>query len=462
MTTQNLQNLSGVSPDAASLRAAHLQKRALREPEYTGWIAAPSELPVISREDDREILGPVALKWPTGEQVQSICLRMLDAFSIHDWGRMPDLIPGRGAAEAILADSLLSRMEIATRWVDFSRGVHALLLRKGNRFGSYFNEVGESLQANGLRTFRLGLGGVQIPGVSSLETLQGGGSRLFVRELKEVHPSATTLFGRVLHSYGHESQPASGLPRLLPFEFRFQFQFESSDVADSTLATLKKDPEYLARRGFKTTSLEPGRWLDFPVIELFTLHEPKRRPLELEEALALAEAAGFSAENLHRSLMVTAWVAGFQRQEFETTQIQLRSGSLRWAVLPDGAPLLASLPGPQSFQLESAGVPLALELTESFYAGTPWAKSVAQARELAGAMQGGAGVGDLQREWKKRVPLAPPALSAEVREWSMHLLPMLTNTLTGRNWFSGAWNLETVCTKARHWLPKDGSDARSS
>lgn len=461
MTTQNSQTLSGVSPDAASLRAAHLQKKALREPDYTSWIAAPHELPVMAREDDREKLGPVALQWPSGERIQAVCLRMLDAFSIYDWGRMPDSVPGKGAAAAILADALLARMESSTRWVDFSRGVHALLLRKGNRFGSYFNEVGESLQSNGLRTFRLGLGGIQVPGVSPLETLQSGGSRLFVRDLEEARPVTTTLFGRSLHSYRQIPQRSSGLPRLLPFEFRFQFQFESADGSNSTLALLKKDPEYLSRRGFKTTSLEPGRWLDFPVIELFTLHEAKRRPLELEEALALAESAGFSAENLHRSLMLTAWVAGFQRQEFETSQIHLRSGSLRWAVLPDGAPLLASLPGPAEFELECAGIPLALELSEHFYAGTPWAKSVAQARELAGAIQVEAGV-DLQREWKKRVPLSPPALSAEVREWGMHLLPMLVNTLTGRNWFSGAWNLETVCTKARQWLPKDGWDARSS
>ena len=87
---------------------------------------------------------------------------------------------------------------------------------------------------------------------------------------------------------------------------------------------------------------------------------------------------------------------------------------------------------------------------------------LAQARALAGAVQSEAGPLDLQREWKKRVPLAPAALNAEVREWGMHLLPMLVNTLTGRNWFSGAWNLETVCTKARQWLPQDGSDARSS
>jgi|GEM_PF-780137 len=453
MTTPHSQSYPGVNSDAAALRASHLLRRSLKEPEYDSWIAAPAELSVLSREDERERLGPIALQLASGERIQAACLRMLDGFSVLDWGRMPDAFAGKGAAAAILADSLLARMETPARWLEFSRGVHALWLRKGNRFGAFFNEVGESLQAKGLRTFRLGLGGIPIPGVSLLETVQAGGARLFDQDLEEVRPAAASIFGRPLHTYSGSS--SSALPKLLPFEFRFQFQLDPSAGPGSTFARLRKDPEYLARRGFKTTSLEPGRWLDFPVIELFTANEPIARPLELEEALAISLASGFSLEDLQWSLMATAWVAGFQRQEFETAQIQLRAGRLRWVVLPDGTPLLASLPGSSEFQLESGGIPLTLALTERFYEGSPWAKSVTQARELADAS-------DLPRDWKKRVPVPPPALSAEVREWGLNLGPMLVNVLTGRNWYAGAWSLETICTKARQWLPKDGSNARSS
>jgi hypothetical protein len=422
-------------------------------------IPTASDLLIEERSDEHERLGPIPLPLSDGTSLHACCDRYLDSYSIFDWGRMPDSILGKGAAAAVIGDWLLSRMECAASWVEFSKGVHALLLRKGNRFGSVFNEVGESLQTAGLTTYRIGLGAVHQDGFTPMQSFLNGGARHWLRQTREVPPATATLLGRPVHTYINRRTDA--LPVMLPFEFRFHFQLGAEEEEGSILHKLKRDPGYLSRRGFKTTSTESGRWLDFPVLEIFTVHESVRRSIELEEALAISTSLGFSLEQLQRTVLLTAWVGGFFRQEFEAAQIQLRGGNMRWAIGPQGESMLASTPGTHNLDLEVEGQRLHLRELEHHHLGTPWAKSVQQARELSGAI-GEQGVKDPGREWKKRVPIGPRPLTPEGLEWATQLHPMLANRLTRKNWFSGAWSLETVCQKGKLWKAREANHARTS
>ena len=79
-----------------------------------------------------------------------------DAYSVFDWGKMPDALARKGEALAVLAADWFEKLERPETWKEFSRSPEALGLRKGNRFGSAFNELGEELQKHGLRTHYLG------------------------------------------------------------------------------------------------------------------------------------------------------------------------------------------------------------------------------------------------------------------------------------------------------------------
>ncbi len=459
---------SQVNPQAGS-------RRHFGSPQMTAWtprwMDTPAELPVFERADLHEVQGPVELRDAAGGTLRVQCVRMIDGHVCLDWGRMPDTIPGRGAALAVLAHHLLERLETPALWLEFSKGLQALALRKGNRFGSAFNELGESLQLSGVRTHRIGLGCVVGTG-DALKRFQEGGARLWIREVVDARPLRSTILGRTVHAFHSVSQAPNTFqqPHALPFEVKFRFRLPRKTEAGGPLDRMTRDPGYLIRRGFRSTPLEPGRLLDFPVLELFTTHEPTPRALEIEEALALASSCGYSSQELQKVLFLSAWVAGFLRQDFEKAQVDLVSGRLRWARDLDGAPLLISMPGTEELELQFAGTPLDLSYIEQFHAGTPWANAVKQAREWeSGAevelpLEGGVlGAREwIRAHWKKRVPIGPRPLIPVARDLAAKLHPALVSAVTRAPWFSEACSLERWVTEVRSQLNGESSNARSN
>ncbi|MGK5085681.1 phosphoribosylaminoimidazolesuccinocarboxamide synthase [Bdellovibrionota bacterium FG-1] len=394
----------------------------------------------LYRGSVKDLKGPVRVQEgpEVGDACEAIVFEYTDAYSVFDWGKMPDLLPHKGEALATLAADFFEKLERAETWKEFSRSSDALGLRKGNRFGSAFNEVGEDLQSRGLRTHYYGvlLGAIPEKGEiqpTQLAQVQAPIKSLLVRRVAVVKPLLTTVLGRALPDY-HPTRNAP-LPRLVPLEVVFRF---SLPEGSSMLERVARDPGYLASLGFADSKAELGAKWDFPVLELFTKLETSDRLVSLTEALAMS---GLSASQLQDLLFRTAWVAGCLRWLCGKAGIELADGKLEWGVDEHGHCQLVDAIGPDELRLLKDGVQLSKEFLRQHYRDSIWYETIQKAKDTAKAH----GIS----EWKKAVPLPPPPLPPEKRELASQVYLALTQALTGRQWFPEAWSLDRVVAELK-------------
>ncbi len=396
----------------------------------------------------KNILGPLRLEAGSGEPVAAVLFEYTDAYSVFDWGRMPDALPGKGAALATLAADWFERLEKASEWTEFLASKEALELTRSNRYGSAFIEFGEELKRDGLRTHYLGVmcdPADQVSGtLSRVAALNAPAGKLAVREVSAVRPEAGTVLGRAVHDYTLTRQ--SPLPRLVPLEIVFRFSLPEGSSFPERVA---RDPDYLKSLGLTSKDAVAGARFGFPVMELFTKLEPSDRILPLSEAVAIS---GFAPSLLQEILLKTAWTAGFVRWIAARAGVELADGKFEWGVDRAGRPILVDAIGPDELRLLKDGVQLSKEFLRLYYRGSPWYKALAKAKEQANCQ----GVSD----WKMIFSESPPQLPTAHREVASQLYPALTNALTGRQWFPQAWPLSEVVAKIRA-LPMNPERSRT-
>lgn len=386
---------------------------------------------VLYRGSVKDLIGPVRVADAGGEAQTALFFQYSDAFSVFDWGRMPDALPRKGEALAVMAAHFFEELGQAAMWREFSKSAEALALRKANRFGASFNEAGERLQREGLRTHYLGV--VAREEVCGLRDAREPVSRIAVRQVSAVRPSVKMVLGRQVPDYS--ATRASPPPRLVPLEVVFRF---SAPAGSSLYERVERDPGYLASLGYAGLTLSPQARFEFPVLELFTKLESSDRPVNLTEGLALS---GLQAEQLEAVLLKTAWVAGYLRAALRKQGLELADGKLEWAVDADGEIFLVDAIGPDELRILKDGEQLSKEFLRTHYRATDWYAQVRQAKAAAEK----AGLA----EWKKGVSIPPPALSPELRELGAQVYLALANALCGRRWFSEAWTLDQVVAKLR-------------
>jgi phosphoribosylaminoimidazole-succinocarboxamide synthase len=385
----------------------------------------------------KDLKGPIHAS-AGGTVTDAVVFEYTDSYSVFDWGKMPDSLPRKGEALAILAADWFEKLEKPETWKEFSRSAEAQGLRKGNRFGSSFNEMGEDLQMRGLRTHYLGAVAGSLPDNGEvqpvkLQDLQKPVKSIAVRRVSVVKPSFTSVLGRSLPDY-HPTRN-SPAPRLVPLEVIFRF---SVPEGSSLLERVARDPGHMASLGFPDAKIQPGAKWDFPVLELFTKLESTDRAVPLTEALSIS---GLSAPQLQDLLFRTVWVAGALRWLCARAGLELADGKLEWGVNEQGQCLLVDAVGPDELRILKDGVQLSKEFLRKHYRDSTWHDTVQKAKDNAKA-QGAT-------DWKRGVPLPPPALPPAKRELASQLYLSLTNALTGRNWFPDAWGLERVVSELK-------------
>jgi phosphoribosylaminoimidazole-succinocarboxamide synthase len=381
----------------------------------------------LYRGSVKDLLGPARTALTS-----AVVFEYTDGFSVFDWGRMPDLLSKKGEALAILAADFFDRIEKPETWKEFSRSSEAFALRKANRFGGIFNELGEELQSNGLRTHYLGVLENQ-PAKMDVEpkkisSAQAPFRRMVVSQVSVVKPSLATVLGRTLPDY-YPTRVAAP-PRLIPLEVIFRF---SCPEGSSLLDRIAKDPNYLASLGYPEAKVAPGVKWDFPVVELFTKLESTDRPVSLSEALAIS---GLSAAQLQEVLLKTAWIAALLKSWCSRAGLELADGKLEWAISAQGTCFLVDAIGPDELRILKDGIQLSKEFLRNYYRSTSWYRSVEKAKEQS-KLQG-------TSEWKRLVVGNPPSLPAQYKELAVQVYLSLTNELTGRKWFPEAWPLYQV------------------
>jgi len=397
----------------------------------------PVAIPTLYRGSVKDVLGPVQVSQAAGQSsYAAIVFKYTDAYSVFDWGRMPDALPGKGAALATLAAHWFEKIESPETWKEFSKSPEALRLRKSNRFGSELIEAGEVLQREGLRTHYLGV--ADQPGASGLDGRRLAdsdqpASHLIARQVSVIPPRFHAVLGKQLPDYSETR--ASSLPRLIPLEVVFRYSFPPGS---SILERVERIPHYLESIGYPGASVFEGATLDLPIVELFTKLEPSDRPVSLSEGLSIS---GLSARQLEQMLHKTIWAAAWLKHELARVGLELADGKFEWGLAEDGSCFLVDAIGPDELRILKDGVQLSKEFLRSHYRSTAWFAAVNQAKVRASA--------EGQAEWKKLVAEGPPALPPEYREVATQLYPTLTNALSGERWFKNAWELPELLGKMR-------------
>ena len=384
-------------------------------------------IPTVYRGSVKDLLAPARIG-----STQAALFEYTDSYSVFDWGRMPDSLPRKGEALAVLAAEIFERLEKPEAWKEYSKTLEALALRKGNRFGSVFNEVGEALQSEGLKTHYMGVVDTPLKSheieAKRLNTVAAPLRRLAVREVSVVKPALTSVLGRTLPDYypTRMSKP----PRLVPLEVVFRFGVPEGS---SLLGRVARDPSYMATLGFSDVKVEAGAKWNFPILEFFTKLEATDRPVSLPEALAIS---GLSAKQLQDVLLKTAWVSGILKYWFGKIGLELEDGKLEWGISESGECFLVDAIGPDELRLSKQGVQLSKEFLRSFYRQTNWFQAIEKGKTIAKEQ----GVMD----WKKYIQESPPTLPPSYRETAVQVYLALTNEFTGRRWFGDAWPLDRV------------------
>jgi len=382
----------------------------------------------IYRGSVKDLLGPVKTK----SSSEAVIFEYTDSFSVFDWGRMPDTLPKKGEALAVMAADFFERIERPETWKEFSKSAEALEIRKANRFGAVFNELGEKLQAEGLRTHYLGVLTEQ-PAVFDIKTkrlteLNKPVRHIAVKRVTAIRPAVATVLGRSVPDYTvtRNSKP----PRLVPLEVVFRF---SCPPGSSLIDRVAKDPDYLLSLGVADPVVRAGQRWGFPVLEMFTKLETSDRPVSIGEALAIS---GLTGDQLQTMLLKTAWLAGLLKATCAQAGLELADGKVEWGISETGDTFLVDAIGPDELRILRNGVQLSKEFLRTFYRPTPWYSALNRAKKQAISL----GTSD----WKKLVSVAPPALPQNYRELASHLYLSLANALAGRTWFPDAWNLDRV------------------
>lgn len=367
-------------------------------------------IPLLYSGSVKNVLGPLP-------GTTDVLFDYTDSFSVFDWGKMPDELPGKGAALAVLACHFSEIIESRVSWGKFAQSPECERLRAANPFGVELERAGAEVFTQGLRTHYLGA----TENGNRLAELKAPFNQMRVKGVKVVRPKSDPSRG---YDYSEVIQ-AKGL-RLVPLEVVFRF---GCPPGSSLLARIEQDPQYLAKRGFgKFVVTAESRW-DFPVTEFFTKLEQTDRPVTPTEA---EEMTGLTPAQLLRLSCQTAWVASLLKSVLNKHGLDLADGKLEWAVDDDGNFTLIDAIGPDELRILKNGIQLSKEFLRSRYKASNWYAEVAREKEKSVI------------DWKSRVQAKPPKLKAEEVFAGSMIYQTLANTLTERPWFPDAWSMDRL------------------
>ena len=366
-----------------------------------------------------------------------------DSFSLWDWGKLPDSIPFKAEASAILAADGFEKLESPEAWREFSKSTEALALRKANRLGGIFNELGEELQQVGLRTHYLSVLPPMHSSAQSSERMRCADlsspfRRIATRRSEVIRPATAAVFGKALPDYFlYRSAPA---PKKIPLEFWFHW---GSGKHSSILPQLTQETVDWSVLAPPLKPKEDERW-DFPLLEVKTKYENPERSISLAETLAVS---GLSASQLQKLLLHSLWTAGMLKSLCSKKGLELVEGRLEWAISEDGSCFLVSSPGPDELKVMHGEILFSKDILKHLYRSSRWYQAVEKAK-LQAKTQG-------LPDWKKCIQDTPPVLPQPVKEISSQLYMALAQKLTGRIWFKNAWSFEKTLEEARNLLPTE-------
>ena len=281
-----------------------------------------------------------------------------DDYSVFDWGKMPDPIPGKGEALAKLGEWFFDRLSDPEQWKALGLADDPKVAR-WLPFAHHFRERHEN---------RILVSKVDIP---SLRTENVGGN--------------------LVYDYGYPPQPR----QLIPLEVIFRFGVP----AGSSL---------LSRKDWYPFDIHEGAEFDEPLVEFSTKLETKDRVISYQEAVLVLKG---NTDTLAELYGRTYAVSLFLHRIFAQRGLKLWDGKLEWALI-DGKLTLVDSIGPDELRVSQGEAVFSKQFLRDFYVDGPWHKALVEAGEMAKKR----GTDDWKTICVEELAQTPPPLSAPYKD----------------------------------------------
>ncbi len=228
-----------------------------------------------------------------------------DDYSVFDYGKMPDRIPDKGAAAAMMTAVLFEQIASPATWRAFDApATWAAIKDKSLRDELRNSPVLATWKKTGTPTHYQGI-------------LDGDGRAMTVAKLKSpsnvvqvssvriIHPEPAMISGRKLYNYGAFTPKLDN--HLVPLECIFRFGVPRGS---SLLKRLAKNPSYGEEIGL-TKPVQEGDVLPRPIVEFSTKLEPADRMVPYDFAMNAAGMTGDEFRTLvHGTMLLALWLRG--------------------------------------------------------------------------------------------------------------------------------------------------------
>ncbi len=339
-------------------------------------------LPLIKRGSVKNLRGPLPGK-------NEIVFEFTDDFSVFDWGKMPDAIPGKGAALLALAAHLFRELSHPSSWRGFFKSSDGAEMFRTlpRKFSDLAPNLRRELESVGMRSCFRGL----YPSAKKPEGLLV--ERLELLPPAEVRESS----GAIRFDYSQVGLKTPGA--LIPLEVVFRH-----GLTDKS-SFFERNPG---------TSLKPGHVFATPLIEFFTKLEPTDRFIPTEsEIFTVGRIDSATLLELElRSVFLSVWL----KRECALRDLELIDGKFEWGLDRESRIMLADAIGPdelrlvekrRGFHVDPANptkpARLSKEFLREYYRGSAWFQ------ELTELKKGG----DLEPGWQHTVQAPVPLLPQE-------------------------------------------------
>lgn len=282
-----------------------------------------------------------------------------DDYSVFDWGKMPDRIPGKGENLARLGEFFFRELENPQRWA----------------------ELGLAAQPEVAR---------QLP--IRHHFLERQGTRLKMLRVDVARPRPIPIGGTLVYDYSAPPAPR----QLLPLEVIFRFG-------------VPKGSNLLTRKDWYPFPIHEGAEFAEPLIEFSTKLESRDRMLSYQEAALILKGQAELLAQVHGK---TRAVALFLKALFARRGLKLWDGKVEWAIVDGGLCLVDSI-GPDELRVSQGGAVMSKQFLRDHYLGSPWERAVVKAKDLAKARATSDWKTIVREELKQQpAPLPAPYLAA--------------------------------------------------
>ncbi|MEM2251182.1 MAG: phosphoribosylaminoimidazolesuccinocarboxamide synthase [Candidatus Hadarchaeales archaeon] len=331
---------------------------------------------------------------PTAERMGVGRFHFSDRYSVFDWGEMPDLIQGKGAALCLM--------------------------------GSY---CFERLEEEGIKTHYRGL--ISGGRLLRFDELEEPASIMEINLVNVYRPTTRIENGRLVYDYGIFT------PNLVNFLIPLEIIYRNGLPEGSSVFRRLQLGELTLKELGLDHMPRPGEKLEKPIFDVSTKLEETDRYINWDEAKRIAGLTDDEVEEIKELLLkvdnVITGIASKAGLENEDGKIELAFDPERNLMVVDVVGTL------DECRFTYRGIHVSKEVARQYYKKTDWFRAVEEAKKLAEKK----GV----KDWRSLCKVQPPHLDLELKEIISEMYMAAANALTGRKFFE----VSTIDEVIRHY-----------